>query len=33
MRSTIDADVGGTLINKMEDEAFTLIEWMTLNNF
>ena len=33
MRSTIDAAVGGTLMNKMEDEAFNLIEKMALNNF
>jgi len=30
---TIDAAVGGTLMNNMEDEAFNLIKEMTLNNF
>jgi len=33
MRSMIDAAVGGTLINKMEDEAYNLMEEMTLNKF
>jgi len=33
MRSTIDATVGGTLMNKTEDEAYNLIKEMTLNNF
>jgi len=33
MRSTIDAAVGGTLMNDLEDEACNLIEEMTLNNF
>jgi len=33
VRSTIDAVPGGTLMNKTEDEAYTLIEEMTLNNF
>ena len=32
-RSTIDAAVGGTLMSKMEDGAYNLIEEMTLNNF
>jgi len=33
VRSTIDAAAGGTLMNKTEDEAYNLIEEMTLNNF
>jgi len=33
VRSAIDAAAGGTLINKMEDEAYNLIEEMALNNF
>jgi len=33
VRSTIDAAVGGALMNKTEDEAYNLIEEMTLNNF
>ena len=33
VRSTIDAVPGGTLMNKTEDEAYTLIEEMSLNNF
>ena len=32
-RSTIDAAAGGTLMNITEDEAYNLIEEMTLNNF
>jgi len=31
--TTVDAAAGGTLMNKMEDEVFNLIEEMTLNNF
>ena len=33
LRSTIDVAAGGTLINEIEDEAYNLIEEMTLNNF
>ena len=33
VRSTIDAATGGTLTSKTEDEAYNLIEEMTLNNF
>jgi len=33
VRSTIDAAVGGTLMSKIEDKAYHLIEEMTLNNF
>ena len=33
VRSTIDAVVGGTLKSKTKDEAYNLIEEMTLNNF
>ena len=33
VRSTIDAAAGGTLMSKTEDEAYNLIEEMTLNNF
>jgi len=33
VQSTIDAAAGGTLINKTVDEAYNLIEEMTLNNF
>ena len=33
VRSTIDAAVGGTLMSKIEDEAYNLIEEMALNNF
>jgi len=32
MQSIIDAMVGGTLMNKMEDEAYNLIKEMALNN-
>jgi len=31
--STIDGAAGGTLMNKTEDEAYNLIEEMSLNNF
>ena len=31
--STIDAGTGGTLISKIKDEAYNLIEEMALNNF
>ena len=31
VRSTIDAVMGGTLMNKNEDEAYNIIEEMTLN--
>jgi len=33
MRSTIDTVVDGTLMNKRKDEAYSLIEEMTFNNF
>ena len=33
MTSTIDAVAGGTLMSKIKDEAYNLIEEMTLNNF
>ena len=33
LRSTINATAGSTLMNKTEDEAYNLIEEMTLNNF
>jgi len=33
VRSTIDTVAGGTLMNKAEDEAYNLIEEMSLNNF
>ena len=33
VRSTIDAVAGGMLMNKTKDEAYNLIEEMTLNNF
>jgi len=33
VRSTIDTAAGGTLMNKMEDEAYNLIEEMTLSNY
>jgi len=33
MRSMIDATMGGTLKTKTEDEAYNLIEGMTLNNY
>ena len=33
VRPTIDVVAGGTLMNKTEDEAYNLIEEMTLNNF
>jgi len=33
VRSTIDTTVGGTLINKTEDETYNLIEEIALNNF
>jgi len=32
VRSTIDAATGGTLMNKKKDEAYNLIEKMSLNN-
>ena len=32
MRLSIDAAAGGTLMSKTEDEAYNLIEEMTLNN-
>ena len=31
--STIDVAAGGTLMNKMEDEAYNLIEKIALNNY
>lgn len=31
--STIDAAARGTLVNKTDDEAYNLIQEMTLNNF
>jgi len=33
VRSTINAVAGGTLMNKTEDEAYNLIEEITLSNF
>ena len=33
VRSTINAAAGGTLMSKIEDEAYNLIEEMALNNF
>ena len=33
VRSTIDVTAGGTLIRKIEDEAYNLIEEISLNNF
>ena len=33
VRSTIDTTMGGTLMNKIGDEAYNLIEEMTLNNY
>jgi len=33
VRSIIDAVARGTLMNKIEDEAYNLIEEMALNNF
>ena len=33
VRATIDAAVGGTLMNQTDDEAYNLIEEMALNNF
>jgi len=33
VRSTIDAVADGTLMNKTEEEAYNLMEGMTLNNF
>jgi len=33
VKPTIDAVVGGSLRNKTEDEAYTVIEEMALNNF
>jgi len=33
MLFTIDVTVGGTLMNKTEDEAYNLMEEMTLNNY
>ena len=33
VRSTIDAKVGGTFMNKMEDKAYNLIDEMVLNNY
>jgi len=33
IKSRVDAAAGGTLISKTEDEAYNLIEEMTLNNF
>ena len=30
--STIDVAVGGILMNKMEDDAYSLIDGMTINN-
>jgi len=32
-RSTIDVAARGTLMNETEDEAYNLIEEMSLNNF
>ena len=33
VRSTIDAEVGGTVMSTTEDEAYILIVEMALNNF
>ena len=33
VHSTIDVAVGGTLMNKMEDDVYNLIEEIALNNF
>jgi len=33
MRSMINAAAGRTLMNKMEDEVYNLIEEMALNNY
>ena len=33
VQSTIDATASGTLMNKTKDEAYNLIEEMSLNNF
>ena len=33
VRSIIDVAAGGTLMSKTEEEAYNLIEEMTLNNF
>jgi len=33
VRSTIDTTAGGTLMSKIEDEAYNLIEETSLNNF
>ena len=33
VHSMIDAAVGGTLMSKIEEEAYNLIEEMALNNF
>ena len=33
MRPTIDAKIGGTLMNKAENKAYNLIEEMALNNY
>jgi len=33
VRSMIDATTGGTLMSKMEKEAYNLIEEITLNNY
>jgi len=33
VRSMIDAAAGGTLMSKTEEEAYNLIEEMTLNNY
>ena len=33
MRSTIDAAVGGTLMNKTEDKPYNMIEEIALNHY
>ena len=33
LRSTIGAAIGSTVMNKIEDETYNLIEEMTINNF
>jgi len=33
IRSTIDAATEGTLMNKTKDEAYNIIQEMTLNNY
>jgi len=33
VKSTVDAAAGGTLISKTDNDAYTLINKMTLNNF